>query len=138
MVYIIREYTGTLLFLLRNPSEAHMEEYPSRESEWNLSFCFGLTDISVKNSLHLLRIPILVLGGQIFEMLRNISAWTSPNSTATYLLFTSWKSLPLSGYQSQSLSAFQALEIPRLNSFRGKKDISATGAFDLSVVLQVV
>lgn len=97
-----------------------------------------MTDVSVKNSLHLLRIPIHVLGGQIFEMLRNISAWTSPNSTATYLLFTSWKSLPFSGYQSRSLSAFQALEIPRLKSLRAKKDISATEAFDLSVVLQVV
>ena len=97
-----------------------------------------MLDFSVQNSLHLLLIPIHVLGGQIFEMLRNISAWASPNTTATYLLFTSWKSLPFSGYQSRSLGDFQALEIPRLHSLRVKKDVRATKAFDLSVVLQVV
>lgn len=110
-----------------------------RESEEHLGFCFvvtcPVTDVSVQNSLCLLLIPNHVLGGQIFEMLRKISAWASPNTTATYLLFTSWKSLPFSGYQSRSIDGFQALEIPRLPSLRAKKYVRATVAFDLSVVL---
>ena len=113
-----------------------------RESEENLGFCFVVTfpviDVSVQNRLCLLLIPNHILGGQIFEMLRKISAWASTNTTATYLLFTSWKSLPFSGYQCRSVDGFQAPEIPRLHSLSGKKDVRATRAFDHSVVLQSV